>query len=104
MGKRIRWLVLGVLAGVIGFAGHAIVGAGAPKAMSPCQPYKLVRLTGTLVEVRQGDAIIPVEQGIAEGLPRHACVAANSANPTGAMVTVSNCDFSDAFVSATLVP
>jgi hypothetical protein len=100
-----RGLSFAVCAGVGGFIAYAIVGAGPLRAMSPCMPSTPVTLTGTLIDVRQGDAIVPNEQAILEGLPRRACVSpTNQGTPDGGAVTVSDCDFPEYAVKATLVP
>ena len=98
-----RRLLFAVCAGVCGFIAFAIVGAGPSRAMSPCMPSAPVTLTGTLIEVRQGDTIVPNEQAILEGLPRRACVS-TIGPPDGGAVTVSDCDFPEYAVKATLVP
>ena len=100
-----RRLLFAVCAGVGGFIAYAVIDAGPSRAMSPCMPSTPVTLTGTLIEVRQGDTIVPSEQAILDGLPRRACVsAADQGRPDGSAVTVSDCDFSEYAVNATLVP
>ena len=103
MSSRKRTLLLAVCAGVGGFIAYAIAGAR-PSRADPCLPFILAPLNGTLVEVRQGDTVVPNEQAILEGLPRRACVSSNQASSQGATVTVSDCDFQEYAVNATLVP
>ena len=91
--RRLGWLLRACL-----------VGVDAPRALSPCRPFFPVSLTGTLLEVKQGDTIVPNEQAILEGLPRHACVAPNGALPPGDTITVTDCDFVEFSVNATLLP
>jgi len=105
MSSRHRTLLLAVCAGVGGFVAYAIVGAGASRAMSPCRAFTPVTLTGALIEVRQGDTIVANDQAILEGLPRRACVSpTNQEIPNGTVVTVSDCDFPEYAVNASLVP
>lgn len=101
-GKR-KWL-LPLCAGLVGFFAPAIVGVDAPRALSPCPPFSPVSLTGTLIEVKQGDTVVPNEQAILEGLPRHTCVTPNGASPPGNIITVTDCDFVQFSVNATLLP
>jgi hypothetical protein len=78
-----------VFAGAVGLAAYAIVGASVPRAMEPCNPTALLPLFGTLVEVRQGDTIVPSEQAVLEGIPRQLCVTPDSSS----IVNVADCDF-----------
>jgi hypothetical protein len=71
--------------------------------MSPCFPFNPVTLMGTLIEVRQGDIVVPSEQAILEGVPRHVCVSGSAPTPD-AGVTVSDCDVPEHAVKTTLVP
>jgi hypothetical protein len=103
MNTRTRRLLLAVCAGAAGFLACAIVGSRASRAMSPCLPFHPVTLTGTLIEVRQGDTVVPSEQAILEGLPRHVCVSGSVPYPD-AGVTVTDCDFPEHSVKANLVP
>lgn len=96
-------MLLAVCAGAVGFIAYAIVGGRAPRAMSPCKPFDNVMLTGTLIEIRRGDTIVPNEQAILEGIPRQVCVSTVGA-PDGGAVTVSDCDFPQFSATATLVP
>ena len=101
-GKR-RWL-LALAAGVASFFAFVIVGADAPRALTPCRPFLPVTLTGTLIEVKQGDTVVPTEQAILEGLPRQACVSPDGAPPPGNTVTLTDCDFAQFSVNTTLLP
>jgi hypothetical protein len=95
------WLATGGLA----FALLAIVSSRAPRANSPCPDFHAVPLTGTLIEVRQGNTVISNEQAIGEGVPRTACVTRPAfGNPDSPEVTVADCDFAEFSAHATLVP
>jgi hypothetical protein len=104
MSSRNRTILSAICAGVGGFVVCTIVGAGPSRAMSPCRPSTTAPLTGTLVEVRQGDTVVPNEQAILKGVPRRACLSPDRANPRGMTVTVGDCDFPEYTVNATLVP
>jgi hypothetical protein len=104
MTAKKRTLLLAALTGGIALVACAIVGAGASHALSPCRPFEVVRLTGTLIEVRQGGAVVPNEQAILDGVPRSACLSPTYTNQQTAAVTVADCDFAEFFVNATLAP
>lgn len=98
-------ILLGAFAaGAIVFVVWALVGAGASHARSPCRPFQPVPLTGTLIEVRQGDTVIPNEEAILEGVPRWTCLAPSDTIQQTATVHVADCDFPEFFVNATLTP
>jgi hypothetical protein len=103
MTAKKRTLLLAGLTGGIAFVVCAIV-AGASHARSPCRPFQPVRLTGTLIEVRQDNAVVPNEPAILEGVPRSACLSPTDANRETSMVTVADCDFPEFFVNAALTP
>ena len=99
-----RRLLLALVAGVVGCAAWAIVGARSSIAMSPCMPFNTVTLTGTLLEVRQGDTVIPNEQSILDGVPGHVCVIGSQPNPEGKFIVVTDCDFPEYSVNAMVAP
>ena len=91
--------------GAAAFIACAIVGLRPSRATSPCPPFTTVTLTGTLIEVWHEDSIVSSEQAILEGVPRHVCVVSSAgAGPDGGAVAVSDCDFPEYALSATLVP
>ena len=105
MKARRRRLLLAVCVSAAGFIVCAIVGSRASRATSPCPPFNSVSLTGTLIEVWHEDGIVSSEQAILDGVPRHVCVVSNGADgPDGGAVTVSDCDFPEYALRATLVP
>jgi hypothetical protein len=97
-------LLLAICVGAAGFIAWAIVGLRASRATSPCPPFTTVTLTGTLVEVWHDDGIVSSEQAILDGMPRHVCAVSSAAGPDGGGVTVSDCDFPEYTLRATLVP
>jgi len=104
MKTKKRALLLAECTAGIAFVAWAMVGARASHADSPCAPFRVVRLTGTLIEVRQGDVVISNDQAILDGVPRSACVSPTDTTHQTTMVTVADCDFSEFFVNATLAP
>lgn len=103
MKTKKRALLLAACTGGIALVAW-ILGAGTSHALSPCAPVQVVRLTGTLIEVRQGDAVISNDQAILDGVPRSACVSPTDTTHQTTMVTVADCDFSEFSVNATLAP
>jgi hypothetical protein len=91
-------------AGLAAFAAVAAVCIRAPRAMSPCKPEDVATFSGSLIEVRQGDTIVPSEQAILDGLPRRLCVSGPAAGPSGGFVMVTDCDFAEYAVSVSLAP
>jgi len=105
MNAEKRKYLLAAGAAVVGFFACVIVGASAPRAMTPCRPYTVVPLTGTLIDVRQGDTIVPNEQAILDGVPFQACVSpTNPGAQPSTTITVTDCQFPEFSVNATLVP
>jgi hypothetical protein len=96
-------LSAGLIGGIV-FVVCALVAAGASQARSPCPPFQAVRLTGTLIEVRQNNAVVPIEPAILDGVPRSVCLSPTDANRESSMVTVADCDFPEFFVNAALTP
>ena len=104
MTARKRTLLLAGLIGGMAFVVCALVAAGASQARSPCPPFEPVRLTGTLIEVRQDNAVVPNEPAILEGVPRSVCLSPADAFRETSMVTLADCDFPEFFVKAALTP
>jgi hypothetical protein len=102
MKTKRRALLLAACTAGIAFVAWAMVGAS--QADSPCAPFRVVRLTGTLIDVRQGDVVISNDQAILDGVPRSACVSPTDTTHQTTMVTVADCDFSEFSVNATLAP
>lgn len=104
MTARRRTLLSAGMIGGIAFVVYALVAAGASQARSPCPPSQAVRLTGTLIEVRQNNAVVPNAPALLEGVPRSVCLAPTDAYRETSMVTVADCDFPEFFVKAALTP
>jgi len=82
----------------------ALGGDGATRALEPCPSFRVVRLTGTLLDVRQGDVVVPNEQAILDGVPRAVCVSPTNTSQPTTSVTVADCDFPESFVNVMLGP
>ena len=86
--KRFSRTVLVVVATMIVVV---VAGVRFSSGTSPCRPSTPVRLTATLVEVRQDDMAVPSDDPIFSVLPRVLCVAPLSGTPDDRSVDVSDC-------------
>ena len=104
MKAKRRRIVLAALTGGVALVVPLRGGDGSLRAMAPCAPFNVVHLTGTLIEVRQGDAVVPPEQAILDGVPRFACVSPTNTNQQTPWITVVDCDFPTFSVDVMLAP
>ncbi|HEY4184889.1 MAG TPA: hypothetical protein VGP07_07445 [Polyangia bacterium] len=68
----------------------ALVAVRLSRATSPCNPYHSVALTGTLVEVRQDDVVVPAGDPIFSALPPTLCFKAPLAGTRSVFVADCN--------------
>ena len=101
---RIRRILLAASIAAIALIVAALGGEGALRAMEPCRPFQPVQLTGTLVEVRQGEVVIPSEPAILDGVPRFTCVSPTDTNQETTWITAVDCDFPAFSVNVMLAP
>jgi len=97
-------MLFAALTGGIAVVGSLLSGHRASRAREPCRSFQPVQLTGTLIEVRKGELVVPIEPAILDGVPRFICVSPTNLNQQTPWVSAANCDFPELSVNAMLTP